>query len=32
VPEADHFRVLEALWRSDGVLLQAAAEVLVAAG
>jgi acetyl esterase/lipase len=32
VPEADHFRVLEALWRRDGVLLRAAAEVLVAAG
>jgi hypothetical protein len=32
VPEADHFRVLEALWRRDGVLLRAAAEVLAAAG
>jgi hypothetical protein len=31
VPEADHFRVLEALWRRDGLLLRAAAEVLAAA-
>ncbi|MEN9499688.1 MAG: hypothetical protein RIS83_1507 [Pseudomonadota bacterium] len=32
VPEADHFRMLEALWRCDGLLLRAAAEVLAAAG
>ena len=32
VPEADHFRMLEALWRRDGLLLRAAAEVLAAAG
>lgn len=32
VPGADHFRVLEALWQRDGLLLRAAAEVLAAAG
>ena len=28
VPEADHFRMLEALWRRDGVLLRAAGDLL----
>jgi acetyl esterase/lipase len=28
VPGADHFRVLEALWKPDGALLRAAAELL----
>ena len=28
IPGADHFRVLEALWKPDGALLRAAAELL----